>query len=242
MTATAASAPPQATAVLRWGWLGTVPYLEAWELQGRLAAARAAGRLETDVLLLLEHPPVYTLGRNCEPAHLPLGTDHLRGLGAEVHEVDRGGSVTFHGPGQLVAYPIVHLAGAFPVHGHPGQGDVGRYLRALEAALCATCAEVGVAAAASPPYTGAWVGDAKVAAIGVKLSRGVTQHGVALNVATDLRWFDHVVPCGIDDRSVTSLARLGVTTHGPESLAPVLAREIARELGARPVRGLRPPA
>lgn len=233
-----AVARPRAAASLHWEWLGTVPYLEAWERQRHLAAARATGRLDSDVLLLLEHPPVYTLGRNCQPAHLRRGRDHLRGLGAEVHEVDRGGSVTFHGPGQLVAYPIVHLAGAFPVLGHPGQGDVGRYLRALEAALCATCAAVGIAAEPSPPYTGAWVRGAKVAAIGVKLSGGVTQHGVALNICPDLRWFDHVVPCGIEDRGVTSLARHGVAAHSPQSLAPVLAREIASELGARAVPGL----
>lgn len=217
---------------LRCAWLGTVAYTRAWEAQRRLAAARRAG-IVGDCLLLLEHPPVYTMGRNGDPAHIHGGPDRLRALGAEYHEVDRGGSVTFHGPGQLVAYPIVDLAAIFPIAGHPRLGDVIRYLRALEAAVCATCRELEVSAAPRPPYTGAWVGRDKLAAIGVKLARQITLHGLALNVCTDLRWFDAVVPCGISDAGVTSLAQQGVAGMTPERLAPRLAAHLAAALGRR---------
>jgi lipoate-protein ligase B len=216
-------------------WLGTVPYGEAWTLQRRLAAARAAGEIG-DSLLLLEHPPVYTLGRGTDPDHLGAGPDALRALGAECVEVDRGGSVTFHGPGQLVAYPIVRLAELFPLPGSPGQGDAIAYVRALEAGLIDTAARHGVAAARRPGFSGAWVGNAKLAAIGVKLARGVTQHGVALNVATQLDWFAHVVPCGIAGAGVTSLDREGATGLTPLLVAPELAGAVAAALGlvARP--------
>ena len=141
--------------------------------------------------------------------------------------------MTFHGPGQLVAYPIVELAAAFPLAGAAGLGDVDRYLRALEAALCASAARAGIAATVRPPYTGAWVGGDKLAAIGVKLAGGVTTHGIALNVTTDLGWFDEIVPCGIDGAGVTSLAQLGA---GPLEVAEVggwFAEELALRLGRR---------
>jgi lipoyl(octanoyl) transferase len=222
---------PPATDVtrpLRQVWLGSVPYSEAWELQRRIAAARATGFVD-DCVLLLEHPPVYTLGRNTDPAHTRGGPDRLRALGAECIEVDRGGSITFHGPGQLVAYPIVHLASSFPFE---GGGDVVAYVRALEEALIVTAASCGVVATRRAGYTGAWVGEAKLAAIGVKLaSGGITQHGVALNVSTEMRWFDQVVPCGITDGGVTSLSELGVSGRTPEALAPVLAGALATVLG-----------
>ena len=124
--------------VLRWAWLGKVGYQDAWALQREISLARRSGALTDDVLLLLEHPPVYTVGRQGEARHLGAGPEALVAAGAEFLEVDRGGSVTFHGPGQLVAYPIVRLAGIFPIAGHPAHGDVDRYLRALEAGLIAT--------------------------------------------------------------------------------------------------------
>jgi lipoyl(octanoyl) transferase len=223
---------------LRWAWLGTRDYEWAWEMQRVMATARRNGSLAEDTLLLLEHPPVYTLGRNTEPAHIPGGPERLEALGAACHAVDRGGSVTFHGPGQLVAYPIVRLAEVFPIPAAPHHGDVIRYLRALEEALCATCNIAGVPATPSPPLTGAWVGEEKIASIGIKLSYGVTMHGVALNVTNDLSWFMHIVPCGISGRGVTSLARLGARSRSPASLAPVLAAEIAAALRLRPVAGL----
>ena len=216
--------------LLRALWAGRVPYLEALAWQRALADARAGGALGDDVLLLLEHPPVYTMGRGGRAEHVPGGPGRIRALGAEYVEVDRGGSVTFHGPGQLVGYPIVALAERLP--GGKGGGDVGAYLRALEAALCATCADAGVTAQQRPPYTGAWVGDEKVAAIGVKLAHGVTQHGVALNVTVELGWFGHVVPCGIPgaEGGVTSLAACGATGWTPQTLAPRFAAHLAAEL------------
>ena len=171
---------------LRWAWLGTVGYQDAWELQRTVALARRSGELHDDAVLLLEHPPVYTMGRQGEARHLGEGSESLIAAGAEFLEVDRGGSVTFHGPGQLVAYPIVRLAGIFPIPRHPAHGDVDHYLRALEAALIATAATYGVEVTRRPPYTGVWTGNDKLGAIGVKLAGGVTSHGVALNVATDL--------------------------------------------------------
>lgn len=217
-------------------WLGLVGYRTAWELQGRLARARREERLG-DTLLLLEHPPVYTLGRNTRAEHVPGGAERLRGLGAECWEVDRGGSVTFHGPGQLVGYPILGLSAAFPVAAQPGMGDVGRYLRALEDALCATAARAGVAAAPRPPHTGAWVGADKLAAIGVKLAGGVTTHGIGLNVSTDLGWFAEIVPCGIAGAGVTSLERLGAGRLDPETVGGWFAAELALRLGRRTDRG-----
>jgi lipoyl(octanoyl) transferase len=184
-----------------------------------MAAARAAGEID-DCVLLLEHPPVYTVGRNAEDGHLGAGPSALRELGAECVEVDRGGSVTFHGPGQLVAYPIVRLADVFPIAGAPGRGDVVAYLRALEGALIATAGRHGVLAVRRAGYTGAWVGPNKLAAIGVKLARGVTQHGVA-----------HVIPCGIADAGVTSMAREGAAGLTPELVSGDLAAALAEVLG-----------
>jgi lipoyl(octanoyl) transferase len=196
-------------ATLEYLWLGRVPYRKAWALQRRLAAARAREEID-DLLLLVEHPAVYTMGRTGSADHVPSGPQHLRSLGADYVDVDRGGSVTFHGPGQLVAYPILRIADVFPLAGHPGRGDVLAHLRALEAALIDAVAAYGVAAERRPPFTGIWVGEAKLAAIGVKLASGVTTHGAALNVSTDLGWFAEVIPCGISGAGVCSLESLGV--------------------------------
>jgi lipoyl(octanoyl) transferase len=174
--------------------LGTVPYLEAWQLQKELAADVQSGGHNR--LLLLEHPPVYTTGRGGNQAFLPR---HV--AGAEVYRVDRGGDVTFHGPGQLVAYPILNL----------GQRarDVAWYVRTLEQVVIDTLAGCAVSATRIPGRPGVWVDDRrKICAIGVRISRGVTTHGLALNVSTDLRWFDHIVPCAIPDTSATSMAEL----------------------------------
>ena len=219
--------------VLRWAWLGTVTYADAWDLQREIALARRSGALADDAVLLLEHPAVFTMGRQGEARHLGAGPDSLRAAGAEFLEVDRGGSVTFHGPGQLVAYPIVRLAGVFPIPAHPAHGDVDHYLRALEAGLIATAATYGVEVTRRPPFTGVWSGERKLGAIGVKLAGGVTTHGVALNVATDLTWFDRVTPCGIEGAGVASLATLGAPGHTPEEVAPVLAACLAGAFGCR---------
>lgn len=184
------------------------------------------------MVLLVEHPPVFTLGRNTEAHHLREGADHLRGLGAEVVEVDRGGSVTFHGPGQLVAYPIVRLAGISPLAADPGRPDVVNYLRQLETVLIATAAGCGVSAGRRPPYTGLWVGEEKLAAIGVKVAGGVTTHGIALNVSTDLSWFGAVIPCGIENSGVTSLQRLGGAPMTITAVGRLFLTELARAWGA----------
>jgi lipoyl(octanoyl) transferase len=224
---------PGAVPALRWAWLGTVAYQDAWRLQCELARARRDGDLVDDAVLLLEHPAVYTMGRQGEVRHLGAGPESLAAAGAEFVEVDRGGSVTFHGPGQLVAYPIVRLASVFPIPRHPAHGDVDRYLRALEAALIATAASYGVAVTRRPPWTGVWADDRKLGAIGVKLAGGVTSHGVALNVATDLSWFDRITPCGIAGAGVASLESLGAPGYTPAEVAPVLAAALAAAFGLR---------
>ena len=180
-------------------WLGRVEYRAGWALQRGLAAARVAG-LAPDTLLLVEHPPTITLGRRGTPAHILAGDADLRRRGVAVVLIDRGGDVTYHGPGQLVAYPILHL-------GRWGR-DIVRYVRLLEEVGIRTAAAFGVAAERQPGMTGVWVGDEKLVAIGVRVSRWVTTHGLALNVAPDLGDFADIVPCGLQDRGVTSLERL----------------------------------
>ncbi|MET0421986.1 MAG: lipoyl synthase [Acidimicrobiia bacterium] len=175
-------------------WLGRVPYAEADELQRALHA-----RATDDYLLLLEHPHVYTLGSNAKIEHVLVAPAHV---GAELMHADRGGDVTYHGPGQLVGYPIVTLP-----EWRAGMRDVVAHVRRMEAVLIATLADFGVAARREQKYPGVWVGDAKIAAVGVRVARGRTRHGFALNVDPDLTMFEHIVPCGIRDRGVTSLAR-----------------------------------
>ena len=178
--------------------LGLIPYREAWELQRRLAEQRRAGEVP-DTLLLLQHPHTYTIGRSGSRDHVFLSDVQLAARGITCLEVDRGGDVTYHGPGQLVGYPIVDL-GLKP--------DVGAYLRALEACLMAVLADFGIAAGRLPGFTGVWIeGQRKIAAIGVKVASGITTHGFALNVTTDLSLFAHILPCGIRDKGVTSIDR-----------------------------------
>jgi lipoyl(octanoyl) transferase len=174
--------------------LGVVDYADALDLQTRLRDARLAGALP-DVLLLLEHPPVYTRGRRAEPGELPLGEDWYRAQGIDVVDTDRGGRVTYHGPGQLVGYPIMRIA------------DVGAYLRTMEAAIVAALARAGVSAGPREGLTGVWAGDRKIASIGVHVSRGVTTHGFAVNVDNDLQPFAWVVPCGLEGVRMTSVRR-----------------------------------
>ncbi|MHB8331405.1 MAG: lipoyl(octanoyl) transferase LipB, partial [Candidatus Dormibacteria bacterium] len=206
-------------------------YQVAWEWQRTLAAARARGELGDDLLLLLEHPPVYTMGKGGEPQHLRQGAESLRAAGAEYFDVDRGGSVTFHGPGQLVGYPIVNLEQLGI--------DAIAYLRALEAALIDACQLRGVDAFRDPPYTGVWAAPGKLAAIGVRLSgRKVTYHGFALNGTTDLSFFERIVPCGIEGRTAASMQQCGASGDcDPESLAELVAPFVAHALGLRPEQG-----
>jgi lipoyl(octanoyl) transferase len=174
---------------------GRVPYAEALDWQRRLANARIAGELDHDVLLLLEHPPVITLGRGSRAAHV------LQADGVEIYEVERGGDVTFHGPGQLVGYPILDLTAP------PHRQDLHWYLRTLEEALIDALQALGVPAERRAGFTGVWTGGRKIASLGVHVKQWVTWHGFALNVSTDLSSFERIVPCGIDGVEMTSIER-----------------------------------
>jgi lipoyl(octanoyl) transferase len=182
--------------------LGSVPFLEALALQRALVEDRYADRID-DTLLLLQHPAVITLGVKGDGgrSHIVASPESLAARGIEIHETGRGGDVTYHGPGQIVGYPIVNLK--------PDRLDVHRYVRDLEETLIRVAADFGIGATRVPGLTGVWVGPDKLAAIGVRLSRWITSHGFALNVDTDIDAFGVIVPCGIEDRGVTSFARLG---------------------------------
>ena len=179
--------------------LGRIRYQDGLALQAELVAERQAGRIG-DTLLLLEHEPVFTLGRNARRDNVLLPEEELRARGFDVFEVGRGGDVTYHGPGQVVGYPILDLS--------PDRRDVHRYVRDLEEVMIRVCADFGIAAARVPGLTGTWVGDAKIGAIGVRIARWVTSHGFALNVSNDLAPFALIVPCGIRERGVTSLVQV----------------------------------
>lgn len=209
---------------MRKAWLttpGRVPYGPAYEAMHDLAARRAAGEIP-DVLALLEHPPVYTAGRRTDPAHILLAQAEIERAGAELHAVDRGGSVTFHGPGQLVGYPVIHLGRA---------PDVIGYLRMLEDTVVRACADLGVEVGRGDDPTGVWAGDRKVCAIGVRVSRGVTLHGFALNCTTDLSWYGAIVPCGLEDRGVTSLTELAGREITVEEALTRVARRLEEVFG-----------
>jgi lipoyl(octanoyl) transferase len=179
--------------------LGLVPYPEALALQELLEAARQDGRVP-DVLLLLEHPPTYTRGRRSTPAELPMGESWYREQGIELYDTDRGGRVTYHGPGQLVVYPVVSL--------RPYGDDVHEYIRRMERVVVSVLASYGVAAATVEGLTGVWTPERrKIGSIGVHVSRGVTTHGFAVNVNNDLQPFEWIVPCGIDHCQMTSVSR-----------------------------------
>lgn len=177
-------------------WLGRVAYRPAFELQQIVAQLRAEKKLP-DTLLLLEHDHVYTLGRRAPEEEILLDAEALAARGISVEQTDRGGRVTYHGPGQLVGYPIISLGGT---------GDLVGYVRTLERAMIAIAADAGVEAGTVDGITGVWVGDRKLGAIGIHVSRGITTHGFAINVNTDLTMFNGIVPCGFVDRGVTSLA------------------------------------
>jgi lipoyl(octanoyl) transferase len=195
--------------------LGTVDYAEAHELQKNLQARRIAGEID-DTVLLLEHPPVLTLGRSAKEQHVIAPEATLRAHGIQTHEVGRGGDVTYHGPGQLVAYPIIDLK--------PDRKDVRKYVWSLEETMIRTCADFGVSASRVAGLNGAWVADRKVGAVGVRISRWVTMHGLALNANTNLRHFELIVPCGIQDKAVTSLSvETGHSVEVRELIEPLAA-------------------
>jgi lipoyl(octanoyl) transferase len=189
--------PPDSSVEVR-RLTGLTPYAEAWEMQRELVRLRKRDEIP-DTFILCEHPPVYTVGRAAADAsNLGAGEEYLRSLGAEVFWSDRGGDATFHGPGQLVGYPILRLK----------DRDTHKYLRQLEEVVIRVLGDYGLEGWRHPEYTGAWVGERKIAAIGVKFSSGwIASHGFALNVSTNLTWFDRITPCGIREFGVTSLKR-----------------------------------
>ena len=210
--------------------LGRVPFSEALAIQQQVIAARKQN-LIGDTLLLLEHPPVLTLGRNAHRSNVLVSDEFLAQRSIELHEINRGGDVTYHGPGQLVGYPIIDLRGDLPGKKGPHLGPVD-YVRLLEEVLIRTCGDFGVMTQRICKLTGVWtmaggsIPEKKIAAIGVHVSQGVTSHGFALNVTTDLRDFEWIVPCGITDRPVTSLELETNLEHQP-------TMEIARNATAR---------
>jgi lipoate-protein ligase B len=204
-------------AVLTAAWLGRVDYPAAWSWQRELFLARL-DRERGDSLMLLEHPPTYTLGRRALEEDLVYDAIDREMRGIAMHRVDRGGRATYHGPGQLVGYPIMALGERY---------DVIAYLRNLEDVLIRTLAEVGVPAHRDPEHTGVWVGKNKIGAIGVKITRGITMHGFALNVTTDLAMFEGIVPCGIQDRWVTSIERESGRAHDLRSVGAIAADKLA---------------
>src|SRR5512140_245936 len=200
--------------------LGLVPYARALELQRAVARARITGAIAHDVLLLLEHPPVITLGRSSKAQHLVATQAMLADRGVELFEAERGGDVTFHGPGQLVGYPIVNL--------RDHRQDLHWYLRQVEAVLIRALREIGIPAEPSEGRTGVWTGGRKIASIGVHARDWVTWHGFALNVSTDLSYFDLIVPCGLSGVTMTSIAR----ELGPDAMdLPMVARIVGACFG-----------
>ena len=205
----AAHRPPEAGKALTVRRLGLVPYADGLELQRRLVEDRKADRIP-DTLLLLQHPHVLTVGvKKDGKQHILATPDRLSSLNVEVFETGRGGDVTYHGPGQLVGYPIINL--------DPDRRDVHKYVRDLEEVMIRVCAGYGLTAGRVKGFSGAWIGDEKIGAIGVRISRWITSHGFAFNVTTNIDFFNLIVPCGIADKGVTSLAaQLGQAPAMPE--------------------------
>ena len=220
-TLTAASIPVAAEPVSVYVRdLGRMPYAQAFALQQQLVGERKRGEI-ADQLLFVEHPHVVTMGRNARGENLLASQELLERAGIELHSTDRGGDVTYHGPGQIVGYPIFDL--------REWKRDVVAYVRALEDVLVGALAEFGIEGGRMAGATGVWVGDAKVAAIGVHISRWVTSHGFALNVDTDLSYFRYIVPCGLT-KPVTSLRELGCDASRPQVIA-ALARSFGKTFG-----------
>jgi lipoyl(octanoyl) transferase len=224
--------------IVRWGYLGRVPYAEAEALQRRVRAGVKDGS-GPEHLLLLEHPHVYTLGRNAEESDVLAAPAWLEAQGVEVHDCDRGGQVTYHGPGQLVGYPIIDL--------DPDRRDLRRYVRDLQEVLIRTLADYGLTARRreGKDLIGVWVGEAKVASLGVHVSRWITTHGFALNVGTDLSYFARIVPCGLSGVRMASIGSLtgeapplpAVAERVAGHFADVFERDLDRSLAAGPPTG-----
>lgn len=203
--------------------LGRQPYGPVLDLQRQLCRRRMVGALQEDILLLVEHEPVVTLGRGTRSTSLPQDPERIRHAGFEVVEVERGGDVTVHEPGQLVGYPILDLQAHRP--------DLHWYLRQLEAALIEALAALGIAAERRPGLTGVWTGGRKIASLGIHVKQWITFHGFALNVVNDLRGFGLIVPCGIDGVVMTSVARELGSTHDPATVWPRSRAAVVAAMG-----------
>src|SRR5687768_12067687 len=212
---------PKRSTVLTAAWLGRVDYPAAWSWQRELFLSRLEGDVD-DTLMLLEHPPTYTLGRRAAEDDLVYDRSQRVARGISLFEVDRGGRATYHGPGQLVGYPIMALGERY---------DVLRYLRNLEEVLIRTARDLGIDARRDPDHTGVWVGNNKIGAIGVKITRGITMHGFAFNVTTDLSMFQGIVPCGIQGRWVTSVEAETGTKHPVREVGTIAVRHLADIFG-----------
>ena len=204
-------------------YLGAVEFLEAWDHQKLLVQQVHDGQ-RPNTLLLLEHPPVYTMGRRGTRDQVLLDDGRLADLGISLHEVDRGGEVTFHGPGQLVGYAILNLR---------EWGGPLKYVRTLEQVMIRTLADFGIHGQTLEGLTGMWVGEEKIGAIGVKISRGISYHGFSLNVNTDLTWFEHIIPCGICDQGITSMSKVLGRSLEVEPVAYSLAYHFGEAMGFR---------
>lgn len=215
--------------------LGRMPYRQAWDIQSdaqkRLIYQKLAVRDNPelkkkipDSLIFVEHPHVYTLGKSGDAANLLKGMAELKEIDAEFIENDRGGDITYHGPGQVVGYPILDLDRYFT--------DVHKYLRYLEEVIIKTCADYGIEAGRIKGLTGVWVGDEKICAMGIRCSRWVTMHGFAFNVNTDLTYFDHIVPCGIRDKNVTALNKILGGKVDAEDVKSRIAHHFSTQFGA----------
>ncbi|HSL89334.1 MAG TPA: lipoyl(octanoyl) transferase LipB [Ignavibacteriaceae bacterium] len=184
--------------ILSYADLGFIDYKEAWDLQYKIHTSRVQGTIK-DHFLLLEHPNTYTLGKTADKSNLIGNEEYLKEKNISVYDIDRGGDITYHGPGQIVGYPIINL--------NDWKQDTHKYLRALEEMIIRVCFEYGLIGRRDPRYTGVWIDDRKIAAIGIKVSRWVTMHGFAFNINTDLSLFDGIIPCGISGKAVTSLKK-----------------------------------
>ena len=210
--------PPPICRTVNWG---TIDYRQAWDLQIELSQAVHNGT-QPNTLLLLEHPHVYTQGRLSQQEHLLLSKNQLDERGIDLVETDRGGQITYHGPGQLVAYPVVNLR---------DWGGPLRYVRTLEQIIIESLSSFGIAAGLVEGLTGVWVSGQKISAIGVKISRGVAHHGFSINVNNDLSYFDHIVPCGITDRRVTSMQQIVGDVIDPAGVRYSVAYHFGQGMG-----------
>jgi lipoyl(octanoyl) transferase len=204
--------------------LGSTRYADAWDLQKKVFNARKEGIIP-DILLFTEHHHVYTLGKGTDANHLLAGEDELRNKGIDVFEIDRGGDITYHGPGQLVGYPIIDLNDHYL--------DIHRYLRDIEEVLIQSLMEIGIDGSRSEGYTGVWTGADKIAAIGVKVSRWITMHGFALNVNTDLLLFDRIIPCGIFHKGITSIQQEMGMPADMEEIKKIIMKNFAEIFGLK---------